>query len=558
MKRFMIFVLAFVMILGFVPVTSHAADTKDMTDLPDSGITEVEQVMFPAETYSSETDEGLGMRELEDGESYEEMTVSQGIVDLIKDFEGYRATPYADNTQWTVGYGSWCGDISDPRPDIYLTEPEAEARLRRDLARTYEPIVNEFCEDIGRQPSQQQFDALVDFTYNLGGAWTRGCRLATWLENPTTEMELVGAMGAWSRVGTDINYTIANRRIREALVFLHGEYYLAYGGGVFETELEVVDNDDLPYYKFTIYRANGGSFSSGKDYSLAFYKVGTRYGEFPAVSNSGENLKGWKITHVNNERLDEYEVIGPSSVVKNNLVVRAYWGEGSFPLPEPEPIDPEPTEPEPTEPEPTEPEPTEPEPTEPEDPDALPFEDVAEGTWFHDAVKYVYENGYMNGISDIAFAPDAFMTRGMLVTVLHRMEGESAVAEEIKSGFEDISGAYYENAVNWAYANGIVNGVTDQTFEPERVVTRQEAVAIFYRYCVEYKKMEVESVADLSVFADVDQVAGYALDAFAWSVEAGLVQGMDGVGGMNLCPMGTLTRAQAATLLMRCMEEILK
>ena len=186
----------------------------------------------------------------------------------------------------------------------------------------------------------------------------------------------------------------------------------------------------------------------------------------------------------------------------------------------------------------------------------LPFEDVPENAWFRDAVSYVYRNEFMNGTSATTFNPAGSMTRGMLVTVLYRIDGSMPVTDADRACFDDIAGSYYTDAVAWAYSNGIVNGVSATKFDPNRIVTRQEAVTIFYRYCVGYN-MAGESGLALDGFADSANVAGYASDAFTWAVATGLVEGSTQNGGLYLNPTGSLNRAQAAVLLERCVEDIM-
>ena len=120
--------------------------------------------------------------------------------------------------------------------------------------------------------------------------------------------------------------------------------------------------------------------------------------------------------------------------------------------------------------------------------------------------------------------------------MLYRIDGSSAVSDAERACFDDIADSYYTDAVAWAYSNGIVNGVSADRFEPDRIVTRQEAVTIFYRYCVDYNLMSVESGLELEGFADQDEVAGFATDAFAWAVSTGLVAGSadtDGADGIQ-------------------------
>ncbi len=217
---------------------------------------------------------------------------------------------------------------------------------------------------------------------------------------------------------------------------------------------------------------------------------------------------------------------------------------------EPEPTEPEPTEPEPTEPEPTEPEPTEPEPTEPEptEPVELPFRDVAENAWYYNNVAFVYEHGYMSGTSATTFSPNQSLTRGMMIQILYRIAGSPEVSEEDAAFFADTQNAYYTDAAGWAKANGIVNGVSATHFGPNQKLTRQDAMTIFYRYCVDYLGLE-GGVADLTGFADADKLDAYAETPVAWAVQQGLMSGSAEGGKLLLNPKGNMTRAEAATVL---------
>lgn len=521
----------------------------------------------------------IGMRLLDSGESYTEMTTSQSMVDMIKDMEGFSAEPYWDVNQWSIGYGSCCGTDKSEKPDLTVTEEEAEAMLMESLAENYGKTVNDYCASIGRQPSQQQFDALVDFTYNLGSSWTSGCQMTTWLENPTTEMDFVNAIGRWGRVSSKVNYATCMRRIREAIVFLRGEYYMAYGGNGFESELEVVTNNNLPYYKVVIFQADGGTFGSLSD-EIRYYKVGESYGSFKTPTRDGYLFLGWVVTAENNSDVDTPYSINTDATVEKNLELTATWKVDPDAA-EPEETVPEETEPETTEPEQTEPEETVPEETEPEEtvpeettpestepeetvPEAtepedntpqiggdveLPFRDVPESAWYREYVEFVYQNGYMNGTSTTTFSPNQGLTRGMLVTVLYRIEGEPEVSAEDRSYFADSQGTYYTDAVGWAKANGIVNGISATRFGPENLITRQDAVTIFYRYCVTYLGMEGASSGDLSGFVDSGRVSDYAKDAMSWAVDVGLINGSPSGSGYALNPRGNLTRAEAAKVL---------
>ena len=186
------------------------------------------------------------------------------------------------------------------------------------------------------------------------------------------------------------------------------------------------------------------------------------------------------------------------------------------------------------------------------DPDiGLPFVDVPSGSWYEDAVWYVYENGLMAGTSDTTFAPDITTSRGMIVTILYRLEGTPAVSGA--SGFADVvDGQYYTDAVAWAAANNIVGGYGNGLFGPNDTITREQMAAILYRYA-QYKGYDVTASADLSGYSDAAQVSSYALAALQWANAEGLV---NGTSDTTLTPGGSATRAQVAVILMRFCENI--
>ena len=179
---------------------------------------------------------------------------------------------------------------------------------------------------------------------------------------------------------------------------------------------------------------------------------------------------------------------------------------------------------------------------------SLPFGDVDPEGWYREAVEYVYHNGLMKGVSENLFAPGEKVTRGMAVTVVHRLAGSPAAEG---AGFPDVpEGAWYADAVRWAQANDIVTGYEDGTFRPDQNMTRQELVAVFYRYA---KKMgrDVSAVRSITVFSDCAQVQSYAEDAMGWAVSNGLIQGFpDG----SIRPLDDTNRAQMATIVKRFVE----
>ena len=178
------------------------------------------------------------------------------------------------------------------------------------------------------------------------------------------------------------------------------------------------------------------------------------------------------------------------------------------------------------------------------------FSDVSFAAWYAGAVQYVYENGMMNGTSSTTFGPDETTTRAMIVTILHRLEGEPAAEA---AGFTDVAaGTYYADAVDWAAANGIVNGVSETAFAPNDPITREQMAAILYRYA-QYKGYDVTASADLSGFADAAQISAYATTAMQWANGTNLITGETST---IINPTGSATRAQVATILMRFCEDI--
>lgn len=181
----------------------------------------------------------------------------------------------------------------------------------------------------------------------------------------------------------------------------------------------------------------------------------------------------------------------------------------------------------------------------------LPFTDVSTSDWFYSDVMFVYENGLFSGTDSRSFSPNASMTRAMLVTVLYRLEGEPAGTGS--SSFSDVrSGSYYEKAVAWAAANGIVTGTGSTSFSPDAKVTREQLAAILYRYA-QYKKLDTDAGAKLDSFSDAGNVSGYASEALSWAVSEGLINGASG----RLMPKGDATRAQVAAILHRFVENVM-
>ena len=187
-----------------------------------------------------------------------------------------------------------------------------------------------------------------------------------------------------------------------------------------------------------------------------------------------------------------------------------------------------------------------------ETPSKTKFNDVSANDWFASAVDYVTGKGMMNGTADNTFSPKANTTRGMVVTVLYRLENQPSTSA---ASFTDVaSGAYYANAVAWANANGIVSGYGSGKFGPNDKVTREQLAAILYRYA-QYKKYDVSVGEDTNILSydDAQSISSYAIPAIQWACGAGVVTGKS---GSKLDSKGNATRAEVAAMLMRFCENV--
>lgn len=179
----------------------------------------------------------------------------------------------------------------------------------------------------------------------------------------------------------------------------------------------------------------------------------------------------------------------------------------------------------------------------------LPFTDVLSTDWYYDAVVYAVEKGLFNGVTETQYKPNMDMTRGMLITVLWRLEGEPAAES---AAFPDVAqGSYCESAVAWAAKNGIASGYEDGRFGPDDVVTREQFATILYNY-IKYKGGGFEGTWAFPLdFADADKVSDWAYEALCYCTMHGVITGKP---GNLLDPQGSATRAEAATMLHRFLE----
>ena len=170
-----------------------------------------------------------------------------------------------------------------------------------------------------------------------------------------------------------------------------------------------------------------------------------------------------------------------------------------------------------------------------------PFKDVTQANWFYEHVKYCYDNGLMNGITADTFAPQRNTTRAEFATVIWRLEGSPAPTGA--NPFADCQTHWSKDAVAWAFENGIVNGIDATHFAPNNNITREQMVTMLYRYVG-----EPPVTGNLNAFTDAGSVSAYARSAMIWGVQNGVITGRTAT---TLAPKGLATRAELATILHR-------
>ena len=187
-----------------------------------------------------------------------------------------------------------------------------------------------------------------------------------------------------------------------------------------------------------------------------------------------------------------------------------------------------------------------------ENPDIVvnPFTDVSEKDWFYNDAMFVYKNGLMLGTSKTLFSPHGTVTRGMMATILWRMEG--SLAPKGENSFTDVeAGRWYADAITWTAENGIFAGYSKDKFGPDDPITREQLTAIFYRYA-DYKGYKLTVTGNLDKFEDADKITDYAKTVMQWAVGNGLIKGKSET---LLDPQGTATRAEIAAMLHRFVEK---
>ncbi len=185
----------------------------------------------------------------------------------------------------------------------------------------------------------------------------------------------------------------------------------------------------------------------------------------------------------------------------------------------------------------------------------LPFADVKSTKWFYEAVKTVYDAGFMNGKSDTKFEPNATMTRAELVTLLSRLADADTDGKAEALTFKDTKKtAWFAAAVGWAVEAGLANGYEDNTFRPNAPILRQELAALLVRF-FDYVKLEMDEAPEIDVFTDAKKIPSWARDNVETLRKTGLIKG-DANGNFN--PKSTASRAEVATITMRMLDDLTK
>jgi len=183
----------------------------------------------------------------------------------------------------------------------------------------------------------------------------------------------------------------------------------------------------------------------------------------------------------------------------------------------------------------------------------VPFYDIKIDAFYYNALVYMYKNKYITGTTSVSFTPTQDISRAMLVTILWNMEGKPQFNDVSKFSDATDTNAFYYKAMIWATSTGVVNGNQDGTFAPNRYITRQEIATMLTNYC-KYKGKYVESNTDLGTFSDNYRIAPWSKTSIQWAVQNKIIHGTDN--GTKISPVNTATRAEAVTMLKNYIDNI--
>lgn len=420
------------------------------------------------------------------------MKASDSLVQFIKNCEGFTKYAMWDYQHWSIGYGTQCeaGEYPDG-----ITEEQADALLRKAL-KDAEGAVDSFVSRNNLNPTQQQYDCMVSITYGLGTEWMLNkYNLPKLFINGCEELELLNSLGSWVTAGGETLNGLIYRRMRENYIYFHGEYNCT--GDIAK---------DTPYACVKLDPA-GGTVSSKRMYTFR----GEPYGEYqklPVPTRDGYTFEGWFDS-------DGNQITDSTEAKYVLLTLTARWKQD-----EPEADD---------------------------KPAEQIFTDVSSGDWFYHDVKKAMELGIFEGYPDGSFKPKVSITRAMFVQIIYRAAGEP-MHEGIEPFADVPEGSWYYDAVCWAYENGVVKGVSEDSFAPERTIDRQQMATMLFNYCSFIGQTSPEQYDSLESFVDTEEISDYAREPMQWVVGVGLVQG---VGENRLAPKMDASRSQAAAIMVR-------
>ena len=429
------------------------------------------------------------------------MQASENVKLTIKSYEGCRLTAYKlpGENNWTIGWGHSGSDVYE---GMTISEARAEELFNSDI-KVFEESVNRWNDQYGLDLNQNQFDALVSFTYNFGPHWVSyydDWRISKYVKSgfkdasgaPLPDLEIADAFGAISASDGKILPGLVKRRINEAEIFLYNNYHT-----------------DNTHFVYTILNPNGGTLTSGNRVAI-FYKD-QPYGTLPAaVSASGQAPSYWAEMDENGKPVTP---ITASTIANKNRSLIAVWNGGCA-LGDNCP--------------------------------SKKFTDITPDFWAHDAIDYVVSNNMFNGTTGTTFSPGVVMSRGMLVTVLYRLEGSPDVSG-IENPFSDLADNAYHDAILWASANHIANGWQDGTFGANGTLTREQLAVFLHRYA-NFKGYDTNNYSDIGGFSDAKDVGEFARESMCWAVGEGIINGTTAT---TLSPKTGANRAQVATMMMR-------
>ena len=432
-----------------------------------------------------------------------DMKASDEVKLTIKNYESCRLTAYKAHPSeeyYTIGWGHYGPDVKE---GMTITQVQADALFDEDI-KAFESAVNRWNDKYELNLSQNQFDALFSATYNFGTGWVeyyaqKGYRLAKYVQsgfkdsngNPLPELEIADAFGVLCSAGNEILPGLIKRRINEAEIFLYGNY-----------------STENTHFVYTILNANGGTLTNVN--RVAIFCKDQPYGSLPAITRSGYTLRYWAET---DEKGNIIAPVTPSTIADKSRTLIAVWTDGC-------PLG-----------------------------DACPsknFTDVSAGFWAHDAIDYVVSNNMFKGTTNTTFSPNTVMTRGMLVTVLYRLDGSPDVSS-IENPFSDLADNAYHDAILWGSENRIANGYVDGTFRANETLTREQLAVFLHRFA-NFKGYDTNVYSDIGGFSDARDVGEFARESMCWAVGEGIINGTTST---TLSPKLGANRAQVATMLMR-------